>query len=276
MSTPEAKPFCQSRRQQFLDEQYYLFVRNWAPARTLKDIDRAIRHGNLSSEMRWLEHLRKAGHLFEMLSLDYTAGRPIEGLREQICVVVQAYEDAARFNRVHENEPAMPLFDFEYKDDYVRAVALLSLAILLHREDLIPVVHSLFKGGAPDENDALVEDFLGAYLPDRPYLETGYHEVPYGILLDATAEKTPMEEKQEDIGLFLKAWYLGMKGTGWYNSHKNQSPRGAGGYFGYWAFEAAAVAYLYDVDDAPFREHLVYPKDLADFARSMPRLTVER
>jgi hypothetical protein len=274
MSTSESQPFHQRRRQQFLDEQYYLFVRDWVPAHTLKDIEQALQHGNLSSEMRWLEHLRKAGQLYEMLSLDYTAGQPIEKLREQFGAVVQAYEEAAHFNRVHENEPAMPLFDFEYKDDYVRVVALLSLAILLHREDLIPAVHSLFKGGGPDERDALVEDFLGRYLPGRPYLETSYQQVPYGILLDATAE-TPMEEKQEDIGLFLKAWYLGMKGTGWYNSHKNQSPRGAGGYFGYWAFEAAAIAYLYDVDDASFREHLVYPKDLADFARSMPRLTVE-
>ena len=274
MSTSESQPFVQRRRQQFLDEQYYLFVRDWVPAHTLKDIEIALKHGSLSSEMRWLEQLRKAGQLFEMLSLDYTAGCPIGELRERFGVVVQAYEEATLFNRVHENEPTMPLFDFEYKDDYVRVVALLSLAILLHREDLIPTVHSLFKGGDPDENDALVEDLLAKYLPDRPYLENSYQQVPYGILLDATAE-TPEEEKQEDIELFLKAWYLGMKGTGWYNSHKNQSPRGAGGYFGYWAFEAAAVAYLYDLDDTPFREHLVYPKDLADFARSMPRRTVQ-
>lgn len=242
----------------------------------MNDIEHALLHGNLSDEMRCLEHLRKADELYEMMSRDYTAGQPIDELRKKFGAIVQAYKEAADFNRIYEKEPAMPLFDFKHKDDYVRVVALLSLAILLHREDLIPVVHSLFKGGAPDENDALVEDFLGAYLPDRPYLETGYHEVPYGILLDATAEKTPHGRKARRHRAFLKAWYLGMKGTGWYNSHKNQSPRGAGGYFGYWAFEAAAVAYLYDVDDAPFREHLVYPKDLADFARSMPRLTVER
>ncbi|MGF6350767.1 PoNe immunity protein domain-containing protein [Variovorax sp. W2I14] len=267
-------PFHLCRRQQFLDESYYLFLKEFDVTHTMKDIEHALLHGNLSDEMRWLEHLRKADELYEMMSRDYTAGQPIGELREQFGAIVQAYKEAAYFNRVYEKEPAMPLFDFKHKDDYVRVVALLSLAILLHREDLIPSVHSLFKGGAPDENDALIEDFLGKYLPDRPYLETGYHEIPYGILLDATAE-TPMEEKQEDIGLFLKAWYLGMKGTGWYNSHKKQSPDGAGGYFGYWAFEAATVAYLYDVDDAPFREHLVYPKDLADFARSMPRLTVE-
>lgn len=114
---------------------------------------------------------------------------------------------------------------------------------------------------------------LGHYLPNRPVLDIWFHELPYAYLLDATAE-TPTKEKQEDFKEYLEAWYPGMRGTAWYDSHKNQSPRGAGGYFGYWAFEAAVISYLYDVDDAPFRNHLVYPKDLADFARSMPRSTV--
>lgn len=194
-------------------------------------------------------------------------------MRERFGVIVQAYQDAARFNRIFENEPAMPLFDFSYGDDYVRVVELISLPIPLHREDLIPAVHSLFKGGGPDENDALVEDLPGTYLPGRPYLEHSHQPEPYGLLLDATAA-TPMAEKQEDIGRFLKAWYPGMRGVGRYDSHKRQSPRGAGGYFGYWAFDAAAIAYLYDVDDGPFRDHWLYPKDLADFARSMPRSSV--
>ena len=166
----------------------------------------------------------------------------------------------------------MPLFDFRHIDDYAQLLAVLTLAVLLHREDLIPAIHSLFAGGAPDEEDALVEDILGKYLPNRPHLASGYHNLPYGYLLDATAD-THEAEKQEDIELFLKAWYPGMRGAGWYDSHKRQSTEGTAGYFGYWAFEAAAIAYLYEVDDTPFRDHLVYPKDLADFARSIHRST---
>jgi hypothetical protein len=262
-------PFQERRRQKFLDENYYIFLKEWDPAHTIQDIEGALSSSNLSPEMRALERLRKADEMFEMFSRDYTAGGPLTELRDSLQPVVEAYLEAADERRRYEGEPAMPLFDFKNIDDYVRLTALLSLAILLHREDLIAPVHSLFKGGAPDEADALVEELLGHYLPNRPVLDTWFHELPYAYLLDATAE-TPMKEKQQDIKEYLKAWYPGMRGAGWYNSHKNQSPRGAGGYFGYWAFEAAAISYLYSVDDAPFRDHLVYPKDLADFARSMP------
>ena len=41
-------------------------------------------------------------------------------------------------------------------------------------------------------------------------------------------------------------------------------------YSGYWATCAAAFTYLYNIDDALYREELAYPKDLIDFARGMP------
>ena len=39
-------------------------------------------------------------------------------------------------------------------------------------------------------------------------------------------------------------------------------------YEGYWAFDAAAVCVIHGIDDASFRDRLVYPKDLADWARA--------
>ena len=41
-------------------------------------------------------------------------------------------------------------------------------------------------------------------------------------------------------------------------------------YVGYWAFSAAAFTYLYDIDDSGYRDELVYPKDLVDYARKSP------
>ena len=41
-------------------------------------------------------------------------------------------------------------------------------------------------------------------------------------------------------------------------------------YFGCWCFEAALVAYLWEIDDASYRGHLVYPKDLIDCALRHP------
>ncbi|HEM7878850.1 DUF1911 domain-containing protein [Burkholderia contaminans] len=58
-----------------------------------------------------------------------------------------------------------------------------------------------------------------------------------------------------------------MSDVPWHDSHLNLSNEW-GLYFGYWAIEAAALSYILELDDTSLREHIVYPKDLVDFARS--------
>lgn len=38
---------------------------------------------------------------------------------------------------------------------------------------------------------------------------------------------------------------------------------------------SGALSYLFDIDDSSYRDEMVYPKDLADYARSQPRRTPE-
>ncbi|WP_234975130.1 PoNe immunity protein domain-containing protein [Variovorax paradoxus] len=64
---------------------------------------------------------------------------------------------------------------------------------------------------------------------------------------------------------FLDGWYKGLKGCYWHDTHTDQE---GSSYFGYWAFEAALVTVLWDIDDQSYRDHLVYPKDLADWVRA--------
>ena len=40
-----------------------------------------------------------------------------------------------------------------------------------------------------------------------------------------------------------------------------------GSYVGCWVFEAGAIAFLYGVDDSKI-DHMVYPKDLVEYARN--------
>ena len=272
MNTPK-KPFRESRRQKFADEAAYAASDRFDKERWFPDLRKWSTDQALPLEMRASYARQLADTLLSNAVRAYTAGESIASMRDNLGAVVSAYVDAARIDREWEQQPLAPLFDFAYLDDYQIVLSLVSLPILLHREELLPDVHSLFKGGAPDGQDALVEELLGKFLPDRPFLGTGYHDDLCVPLLNATAE-APADEKQADVESYLKAWYKGMRGTGWYDSHKKQSSEGDAGYVGYWAFEAAAIAYLHDIDDAPFRDHLVYPKDLAGFARSMPRQTV--
>ncbi|WP_459040556.1 PoNe immunity protein domain-containing protein [Stenotrophomonas sp. PSU-St83] len=57
---------------------------------------------------------------------------------------------------------------------------------------------------------------------------------------------------------FLDGWYAGSRNVYWHGNHRDVDS----GYMGYWAFEAALVVMLFDIDDAGFRDHEYYPADL--------------
>jgi hypothetical protein len=60
-----------------------------------------------------------------------------------------------------------------------------------------------------------------------------------------------------------------MKGCYWYGHHEKVPQN----FFGYWAFEAGLVTYLWNIDDASYRDLPFYPKDLVEYARSHDAVT---
>ena len=277
MQAEDFESFRSRRRQRFLDpENFEACFKFIEPATKARERTLAVADGENDTDFANLS--RVAGDIAEdkffLFSLRYTAGESPDKLRHDFEGVIAAYERYAKYDRQYHEEPRMPLFDFNHIDDYVRMLALLSIAILLRRDDLIPRIHELIADSAFDGQDAVYEELLTRFLPHRPYLDEWYHELPYRYLLDVTGGESA-EERIADMQSYLKNWYKYMKGCGWYDSHKNQGPEG-GGYFGYWAWEAAAVAYLYDLDDTSFRDHLVYPKDLVAFARQHAPLDQEQ
>ena len=262
----EQKPFHEKRRQLFLYEKYLDFMLSYTKENTLPNLNKEIVEEK--EDLQRKSHLSGgfADEMYEILSLRYTAGAPLDPLRTDFTQVVEAYERYAKYDREYRQEPRMPLFDFKHIDDYVRLIQLVSLAILLRREDLIPRIHDFVDGSAFDGQDALYEELTKAYVPNRLEIDQWYHDQPYRHLLDVIDDDTPAE-RLSDLKRYLKAWYPNMKGCGWYNAHEHMSDEG-GGYFGYWAFEAGAVAYLLDIDDSSI-DHMVYPKDLVAYARKL-------
>ncbi|MBB5018636.1 hypothetical protein HNQ59_001927 [Chitinivorax tropicus] len=257
--------FEKRKRQPFLFENYYRNYMQWFQEGIVIDFKEDI------PELTSPDRLALAWHthgnmLLDALYLRYTAGESINDLPVMLDEIIQCYEEGGKHVRLQYADPTYPAFDLAYLDDYVRYVGLLSLAILLHREDLIPRLHGLIVGSEYDQDDALVEELLSRYLPGRPYLDTFYHDEPYEPLLDATAGDTA-EERLADLKTYLKKWYGGMKGTGWYNAHKGMTDEGMGGYFGYWAWEAGAIAYLHGINDTTI-DSMYYPKDLVAYARA--------
>jgi hypothetical protein len=75
---------------------------------------------------------------------------------------------------------------------------------------------------------------------------------------------SPAEQRADQLVKYVEGWYKRMKPIYWYDNHKGAE----GAYFGYWCFEAALVAMLFDIDDAALAGHPNYPIDLVRHFRA--------
>lgn len=63
--------------------------------------------------------------------------------------------------------------------------------------------------------------------------------------------------REQQLEAFMKGWYRQMGDTYWHNNHNGRHDT----YFGYWCFEAAAVAKMLNIDDTGLKDHPHYPYD---------------
>ncbi|HEX7986866.1 MAG TPA: PoNe immunity protein domain-containing protein, partial [Duganella sp.] len=212
-----------------------------------------------------------AGNKWTVFQLKYTAGERLTDLANSLDEIVLAYEQYVDANEEMPDEEYYPPFVMnDMIDVYVDYLNLLCVAILLRREDLIPRIQALNEGSDFDQIDAVLEELLKFFLPDRPELDEWLWNKPYRKLLDAIDSDTP-DEMAKEMKHYVKSWYKEMKGVAhFWGKHEQIKPEYTP-YYGYWAMCAAAFSYLYNIDDSSYRNETVYPKDLVDYARSIPR-----
>lgn len=259
--------FHKKRRQQFLSEQAYVVTRKFSEGTAAPGFLRSLSRSDFDAEDKSLNADAYADEMFTTYMLKYTAGEPIESLQSELAGVVSAHEQAAKYVRVYQKSPTFPPLRFIEIDEYERVLQLIGLCFLLHRRDLLPRVAAMFDPSGAN-SDTLYEDMLAFELEGRFELDSWYHDAPYRDLINSLYRDED-NESIADISRYLKMWYPSLSKAPWHNTHLGVDAEGCGGYFGYWAIEAAAVAYLMELDDSSFREHLVYPKDLVDFARAI-------
>jgi len=263
--------FYKKRRQQFLTEVAYdgarLFFENEAAPEFLEafltpgfDADDHKRNANAYAD-----------GCFANFMLRYTGGEPIPILRDDLDHVVAAYQQAAKYIKIYEGNSKFPPLRFMEMDEYERVLQMIGLSFLLHRRDLLPKIAGMFDP-IFEEQDFLYEDILSYEFEGRFEVDKWYHE-EYRDLVNSLCRDTEAEVIA-DLHSYLKNWYKSFEMAPWHNSHLEIEDDMCGGYFGYWAIEAATVAYLLDVDDSSFRENLVYPKDLVDYAKEMDELEI--
>jgi hypothetical protein len=259
--------FNEQRRQAFLTLPYYeAKLKNFADVGASLEAKLVAQSGDLDDRRSWSYYLSEDA--YRMLSLRYTAGESIESLRVELEQAINACERYQKIRTAFEQIPEIAPLGLSNIGDFERCMQLIGLCYLLHRRDLLPRIATLqdatYAGG-----DALYEDLMRYGLANRPATDEMLHMDVYDPLLGAIWAQSD-DEAATLLNQYVTAWYLHFKYVPWHDGHLRIDGVD-GDYFGYWAFEAGAVAYLCDVDDTAI-DHQVYPKDLMAWARANKHL----
>lgn len=131
-----------------------------------------------------------AGRSWDTFLIRYTAGEKLETLSAILADVVSAYEAYADvLKQLPDWQYHPPIILDDEIDEYVDYVNLLSAAVLLHREDLIPRISALIEDTDYDGEDLIIESLLSFYMRDRPALGEWFWEKPYSKLVDVLDSK---------------------------------------------------------------------------------------
>ncbi|WP_022825204.1 PoNe immunity protein domain-containing protein [Hymenobacter norwichensis] len=191
---------------------------------------------------------------YENISLKYSRGYPVEEVKQELLAVIETLEH-------YKQHPQAEEFFFNgEQDEYMQAVALLSIALLLHVE--VDVFRRLADAIGVTGQDYVLEWLVSRRLPERrPTTTKLLFPKTYARLRDAL--QAPPDLQPQLLRSFLAGWYESLD-TVWYNIHAHRTD--AAGFTGYWCWEAAAAAYSLGLNDTELQPMRYYPKDLADYA----------
>jgi len=250
------------KRQKFYTEnQYRIFLQEY------EEVLEFCKTNTFQSSSPEQEASLRARHLQDLL-LDkilatYTAGEEINTLIPLLEELIEKYEIRQKKLAIYEQAPKIsPLAIDDWLDQYEECVQVISLCILLHRPDLLKRFVILMDEAGYAGDDTLYEDLLRKTLPNRYDVDQWYHDV-YTPLIQAIYADSK-EKSSTLLNEYCKQWYPAFKQAPWHDTHLQGED---GSYVGYWAFEAGAIAFLYGIDDSKI-DHMVYPKDLVEYARN--------
>jgi len=190
---------------------------------------------------------------YSLLSLEYSRGQNIEAMHLDFTTLVTAMEE-------YKQHPQAEDFFFNgVQDEYMQALTLVSLALLLHVDTT--VFERLVAAIGANGQDYVLEWLIARRLPGRPQTTQLLFPKTYARLRDAI--QAPRDIQSTVLKGFLAGWYESLD-TVWYNIHAHRQD--AAGFTGYWCWEAAAVAVALGADDEALHLMPYYPTDLADSA----------
>lgn len=262
--------FQDRRRQPFMTEGYFHHMTAFRQSAIAEYRDVLAEPNNDEDDTRRLTNAI-AEQRYKVLSLRYTGGEDPAPLRMELEAVVEAYEHYQKALAAYEGIPEAAPLGLGRLDDYERCAQLIGLCYLLHRRDLLPRIAALEDPAYVGE-DVLYEELLAYSMSGRYDVDMLKFVEVYDPLIQAMYAGTD-EQAAEAVKRYVDNWYPWFRLVPWHDGHLRINGT-EGDYFGYWAFEAGAVALLCDIDDSGI-DHLVYPKDLVAWARANKALSGE-
>lgn len=254
------------RRQQFITDSYYKKLIEFHDSAKASWLEEPL-GGDTPEHGASLTEYEVKMSAFKGLMLRYTAGEDISTLGLYLETLVEAYEQYQyQLGKYHGEVNISPLNIQDVVFEYEEFVQVVSFCVLLNRHDLLSRFVGLTDRAGLSSQDVLYEDLLKKCLPNRFEVDEYYHDI-YESLIEAVYADTPAEASNL-LAEYCAGWYKAFANIPnyWHDTHLTITETD-GAYFGYWALEAAAIAYLYGVDDSHI-DHMVYPRDLVEYARS--------
>ncbi|XZT90512.1 PoNe immunity protein domain-containing protein [Acinetobacter baumannii] len=222
-----------------------------------------------------------AGHqrlqdALNLMSLQYSAGGDISFIKELYPYLLHWTEEYAETSHLYNLSPDAGgryvwHISLGTEDYWNIALRLICFGLLTGYADqmyrIMPIIDYVEATPEGQEKDGLIERLIAPFVADRgtPPDEARRH-LPYRKLIkvfNAATEQRPALMLQ-----YLESWYEASRREPYYNQHPQVDIDEGYLYYGYWSWEAAAVTWLLGIDDALYRDHEFYPKDLVDFART--------
>lgn len=254
------------RRQQYITESYYKVLVGFYDSSEVYWASHRIEEDFPGQEAS-LKAFEIKQDSFGALIIRYTAGEPVEALIKPLERLIQNFEAYQGALAKYEGVANISPFNLdESPSDYEEFVQIVSLCILLHRNDLLARFVLLTDAAGFYGEDTLYEDLLRKVLPGRADLDGWFHAV-YTLLIQSIYAGNKADASKL-LNEYCAQWYssFGELQTGWHDTHLSIDGDD-GSYFGYWAFEAGAIAFLYGIDDS-IVDQTVYPRDLVEYARN--------
>lgn len=180
------------------------------------------------------------------VNLLYSLGEPVVAIRQ-----------------VYENLLGYYVKVWSIYDGYIELIRMLSLGVLLELRDS----DQHFKTLERRIEEANFNDYLVNYL--IRHIDQSWKLEPEELSLKGIYEplKDVVEASSKNLSEDLlrnyleKQWYSIHDECAWYGSHKSQHDT----YYGYWAFEAGAIAKILELNDRELKNQPYYPYDLVHF-----------